>query len=109
MSPLQKWMSDHGHPGWYSWLVVIGGALVSMLISITVSVTLGKQQLERERQQEIQAAKQAAAGREAARNATCLVIRTMAEVYGDPEPTTATGRKAATAWADLGRIFGCKE
>jgi hypothetical protein len=94
--PLQKWMTEHGHPGWYSWLVVIGGCLVSMVVGSTISIAVNDRALERERAQ-----------REEARAATCLVIRQMENVYADP--STETGEKARAAWASLGRTFGCKE
>jgi hypothetical protein len=94
--PLQKWMTEHDHPGWYSWLVVIGGALTSMVVAVGISITLNERGLERERAQ-----------REQARAATCLVIRQMENVYADP--STETGEKARAAWTDLGRTFGCKE
>lgn len=98
MSPLQKWMTDHGHPGWYSWLVVIGGALTSSLLAVAIAVTLNDRAIERDR-----------ADREQARRASCLLIHTMIDVYTDPTPATETGRRAAKAWEDLGRKFGCKE
>lgn len=94
--PLQKWMTEHGHPGWYSWLVVIGGALTSMVVAVGISITINDRALERERAQ-----------REQARMATCLVVRRMVDVYADP--STETGEKARKAWADLGLIFRCKE
>lgn len=100
-------MTDHGHPGWYSWLVVIGGSIVSMLVAVGISISYGQRQLESERAQNVAAIERERAAREAGRAATCLVIRTMADVYDDP--STETGRKAATAWAALGRTFGCKE
>jgi hypothetical protein len=102
-------MSEHGHPGWYSWLVVVGGALVSMLTAVSISVSLGNQQREREREREAAEAQRASVQRELNRAATCLVIRTMADVYSDPAPITVTGEKAALAWRKLGQTFGCKE
>lgn len=96
--PLQKWMTEHGHPGWYSWFVVIGGALTSSIVAIGIAVTLNNRAIEQDR-----------ADRETARDATCLVIRTMVRVYSDPTPVTETGQNAARAWITLGRTFGCKE
>lgn len=106
--PLQRWMSEHGHPGWYSWLVVIGGSLVASLTAIAISVTLNARAIERERRAERAAAERQAQEDQAARAASCLVMLTMTEVYTDPPPATPTGRKAAAAWKDLGRIFECQ-
>lgn len=105
--PLQKWMTEHGHPGWYSWLVVLGGSLVSMMVAVGISVSLNNQAIERERQAQAQEAERANVLREASREASCLTIRTMADVYADP--STETGEKARAAWISLGRTFGCKE
>jgi hypothetical protein len=105
--PLQKWMTEHGHPGWYSWLVVIGGALTSALMAVTISITVNARTFERERAQQRSALERERVQNEQARLATCLVIRRMVDVYADP--STETGQKAATAWEDLGRIFQCKE
>lgn len=107
MSPLQRWMTEHGHPGWYSWLVVIGGAFVSCATAIGISVSMNAQAIERDREQDrkVEAAK--AQERERARQGSCMVVRRMQEVYADPE--TDTGRNAADAWKELGLIFGCKE
>lgn len=106
--PLRKWMTEHGHPGWYSWLVVISAPFFFSLLAITVSVTLNNRALQRERAQEQAAAELRTRQAEIARSASCLVILTMVEVYGNPVPVTETGRKAATAWKDLGRIFECQ-
>lgn len=107
MSPLQKWMTEHGHPGWYSWLVVLGGAFTSMLVAVGISVSLNNRALARDRAQDQAVAEAKAIEQERALLASCLVIRRMQAVYSDPE--TETGRDAAVAWKDLGKIFGCKE
>lgn len=83
-------------PSWYSWLVVVGGCLTTLVVAVTVSVKVNQRALDREQAQ-----------REQGRVAACTVITRMVLAYEDPPPATETGRNAATAWKDLGRAFQC--
>lgn len=94
--PLRHWFTEHGMPSWYSWLVVIGGCLTTLLVSVAISAQVNQRALERERAQ-----------REQGRASACTVIRRMVQAYEDPPPATETGRNAAVAWRDLGRAFQC--
>lgn len=87
-------MTAHGHPGWYSWLTVIGGCLISMIVSITVSVQMNQAALERDRQQRIADERRTAQQQEEGRQASCMLINTMHEAYPGRD-------KVAVAWARL--------
>lgn len=94
--PFRRWLASRGiqHPGAYSMVMLALGVVVCMAVSVWISVQASNRALEREREQ-----------RNAARQATCMVVRRMIEVYSDP--TTPTGVNAQGAWTDLGRIFHC--
>lgn len=107
--PLRRWFSDHGHPGWYSWVVVVGTSLTSAVLCLVVSLHAAKVSVERER--EARVAAQAEIGRSQAENkrAACAVIISQDEAYNDPAspPVTAAGKRAGLAWRDLRRAFQC--
>ena len=98
--PLRAWMSERGHPCWYSWLVVVAGCLVSMIVSISVSIQMNERALERDRQQRVE---QQAGGRRVA----CEVIVRMRDAYDKQENLTQAGRDVAKAWADMAKLYQC--
>lgn len=103
--PLRKWMTLHGHPGWYSWLVVIGGCIVSMVVSVTISNRASQAALERDRQQRIEQQQRDAQQREAGRQASCMLIETMSRAYsGRGDELSPVGKEVAQAWADLAKL-----
>lgn len=89
MSPLRRWMSDHGHPSWYSWLVVIGACFTSLLISVTISISTTRHMVEREEQARLQG-----------EQALCGVIYVLDDAYRQVPPTTPAGKQVAKAIAD---------
>lgn len=98
MSPLQKWMTDHGHPGWYSWLVVIGGAFTSMVVAVGISIAVfrdGQEQIERQR--------------EMGRQATCLFVNKINKAYEREPAQTDAGKAQQQAWRELGITFRCTQ
>ena len=86
--PLRKWMSEHGHPGWYSWLVVIGGCLASMIVSVSISVQMNERALQRDGRQR---AERQAEGRRVA----CQVIVRMRNAYAAMLNWVSAGRRAS--------------
>ncbi len=98
--PLRKWMSEHGHPGWYSWLVVIGGCLASMIVSVSISVQMNERALQRDGRQR---AERQAEGRRVA----CQVIVRMRNAYAEQEKLTPAGQDVERAWGDLARLYQC--
>ena len=100
MMPLREWMSEHGRPGWYSWLVVIAGSLVSMIVSVSVSVQMNERALERDRQQRTE--RQVEGLRVA-----CEVIIRMRDAYAGQENLTQAGRDVSKAWADMAKLYQC--
>lgn len=98
--PLREWMTEHGHPGWYSWLVVIAGCLASMIVSVSISVQMNERALERDRQQRTD--RQAEGLRVA-----CEVITRMRDAYDRQDNLTRAGRDVAKAWADMAKLYRC--
>lgn len=103
--PLRRWMALHGHPGWYSWLVVIAGCLISMAVSITISNRASDEALERDRAQREAAAREDAQRRAENRRASCALIRRINDAYADQgDGLSPAGKDVAKAWADLARL-----
>lgn len=100
--PLRQWFTERGHPGWYSWLVVVGTALTSSVLCLVVSIHSAKVSVERERQARIQSQ---AEGRRAA----CALIVAQDDAFRDTEPATPAGASAAKAWRQLRIQFRCDE
>lgn len=88
--PLRKWMSEHGHPSWWSWLVVIGACFSSMVISIVVSAVMNQRGIERERMARFQSEQQ-----------WCSVIVVMDDAWRSKPPATATGKEMAKGIREL--------
>ena len=108
--PLREWFSTKGHPGWYSWLVVVGTSLTSAVLTLVVSVHASQSAVNRERTARELSQKQTVAAQVEARRSACLVIISQDEAYNDPgaaPPQTAAGRRAASAWHSLRQTFQC--
>jgi hypothetical protein len=95
-------MTEHGHPGWYSWLVVIGGAFVSMLISVIIAIQVNNNTLERDRQERAAAERREADRQAANRMVSCAFIEKINQAYQSQyDELTKPGLAIADAWADL--------
>jgi heme exporter protein D len=108
--PLRSWFTERGHPGWYSWLVVVGTALASSVLSLLVSLHSARSAVDHERAARVAAQERDRAAQVEAHRAACLVIVSQDEAFNDPgsiPPATAAGRRAASAWHDLRKQFGC--
>lgn len=103
--PLRKWMTIHGHPGWYSWLVVIGGCLVSMVVSVAISIRASDAALERDRMQREQSEHAEQVRRAEGRAASCSMIRRVNRAYASQrDELSPAGQDIAQAWADLAKL-----
>lgn len=98
--PLRSWMTEHGHPGWYSWLVVVAGCLVSMVVSVSVSVQMNERALQRDARQR---AERQAEGRRVA----CQVIVRMRDAYAEQDSLSPAGKDVARGWTDLAHLYRC--
>lgn len=87
--PLRRWFRQHGHPGWYSWLVVVASTVASVALAVVVSVRLVTRTDEE------------------ARRATCLAAAAQERVFSEAE--TEVGRNAEKAWHDLRISLRCDE
>lgn len=108
--PLRAWFTDRGHPGWYSWLVVVGTALTSSVLCLVVTLHVARASVAREREARVEAQLRADETQRQARGAACLVIVSQDEAFNDPgtmPPITAAGKRAAVAWHNLRQQFQC--
>lgn len=97
MSPLRRWMTEHGHPGWYSWVVVLGGNLATLALTVVVVLTVNARSIERER-----------AARLASERALCAVVDIYVRAAQEaPPPTTAYGREIVERMRDLRIALQC--
>lgn len=93
-------MTEHGHPGWYSWLVVIGGCLTSILISIAVN----QQTVQRERAERAEAEQRELERRAQSRATSCAFINKINGAYQSQiNELSGPGLAIAAAWADLAK------
>jgi hypothetical protein len=91
-------MTEHGHPGWYSWLVVVGGCLISVVVSIAVN----QQTVSRERAERDAAAERQRVEDERARVISCAFINKINQAYeSQRDELSEPGLAVAAAWADL--------
>lgn len=102
MSPLRRWFTSHGHPGWYSWVTVVGTSVTSSALAVYLSVSVVSNDLERRQAEQ-------AAQAERGRLAVCRLIIAQDNALDDPStpPATQAGRKAAMAWHNLREQFRC--
>lgn len=100
--PLRAWFTERGHPGWYSWIVVVGTSLASSVLVLVVTLHLARASVERERQARIQAS-------EEGRRTACVLIVAQDNAFTDSKPATEAGAAAAKAWRQLRVQFKCDE
>ena len=107
--PLRQWFSEHGHPGWYSWVVVVGTSLTSAVLCLVVTVHVASQSIGHERAARVAAEAQNRQTEVETKRAACAVIISQDEAYNDPTapPVTAAGKRAGQAWRDLRKAFQC--
>lgn len=98
--PLREWMEQHGHPGWYSWLVVVGTQLVGSALILIITLNNTQRSIEADQR-----------SREMSRQATCAVVIVQDDAFRDPSalPQTPAGKNAAEAWHNLRTVLHCDE
>jgi hypothetical protein len=106
-------MNEHGHPGWYSWVVVVLSSVTSSVLAIMVSVALATNAVEA-RETDRQARERLAAQVEARQDEEtqrliCELVVAQDDAFDDPaaQPVTQAGKKAAMAWHNLREQFKC--
>lgn len=91
--PLRRWMEEHGHPGWYSWVVVVGTSIVSTGLALLLAFQLVNAERMR---------------RESDRAALCEVIVIQDEAMKSPNrPITPAGKSLSRALSDLRTKYNC--
>ena len=95
--PLRRWMTEHGYPSWYSWVVVLGLNLLTLVLTIVVVLTINQRSIERER-----------AARLASERALCAVVDIYVRAAQEaPPPTTAYGKEIVKSMRDLRAALKC--
>jgi hypothetical protein len=96
MSPLRRWMTEHGRPSWYSWVVVV---MVPILVStgvLIVALRVNQRSIERER-----------AERLAAERAFCGIVVLLDDSYRRSPPSTPAGKDLAREVAEARIAYRC--
>ena len=103
--PLREWFTEHGLPGWYSWLVVVGTNVISSARVLIVCLTV----TSRADHRTDGVLAEMRAGQEASRRAACLLVTAQDEAFngpGAPKPTPL-GKRSADAWHNLRTVLRC--
>lgn len=100
MSPLRRWMTEHGRPSWYSWIVVVMVPIMASIAVLVISLRIN----ERTTQESIQREREA---RRASEQAFCGIIVLLDDSYRRSPPVTQTGRELAGAIARARSGYGC--
>lgn len=97
-------MTEHGHPGWYSWLVVMGGCIISMIASVGIAVHMNNAALARDRHERVVAEQKEQDRRAQSKVVSCAFINKINSAYQDQkQDLSGPGLVIAAAWADLAR------
>lgn len=107
MSPLRGWMTEHGRPGWYSWIVVVLVPIMASVGVLVVALTLNQRSIDRDRaatQRQIQVER---AARLTAEQALCEVWILLDDIYAQTPPPTDAGKALARAVANLRVVNNC--
>lgn len=105
--PLKRWFRERGHPGWYSWLVVVALTAASAALSVVVNRGLTQNALEADRRAKADAEAKAQQLAENNRRGMCSVFLAQERVFAEAE--TEVGRNAEKAWHDLAVTYRCYE
>lgn len=111
MSPLRRWMSQHGLPTWYSWVVLFGTVVSCLGLSVTVSLATAHRSVEAERRARLATQQESQRNQRAAWSAACQLIVAQDNAFHDPasRPVTSAGRASADAWRNLRKTFHCDQ
>lgn len=82
--PLRRFMTEHGLPSWYSWLVVVMLPIMASVLVLVVSLRVNERSIERER-----------LAREQTDAALCAVFAPIDDGYRKAPPPSASGKEFA--------------
>lgn len=87
--PLRQWFADRGHPGWYSWFVIIGGCITTLIISLAFAKVMTDRAIRD------------------SQRAMCDVVVVQDEAFRETPPASTSGKNLAKALHDLRITYGC--
>lgn len=96
MSPLRRWMHEHGHPTWWAWVVVVVVPMLVAALGMMVSLSVNARSIERER-----------LAREESQRAFCAIVVLLDDSYRRNPPSTPAGRELARAIAQARNANRC--
>ena len=105
MSPLRGWMTAHGRPGWYSWIVVVLVPIMASIGVLVISLEVNDRSIERERQARLTAERE----RQASDRAFCGIVVLLDDSYRRSPPSTPAGRDLARAVNEARYGYRCPE
>jgi heme exporter protein D len=95
--PLRQWMEERGHPGWYSWLVVIGCCISTLVLSIIINAVNNRRAVDRQQQQQLRL-----------EQALCKVVEPWERArLLEGRPTSPYGRELADGMTELRNAIRC--
>lgn len=94
--PLRRYMTEHGLPSWYSWLVVVLLPILTAMGVLVVALRVNERSIDRERAAREQAQRQTDA-------ALCSVFAPLDDSYSATPPATAAGKAFAVKVAAVRR------
>jgi len=87
--PLRRWMTTHGLPSWYSWVVVVLMPIMASIAVLTIALRVNERSIDRERTAREQAQQQTD-------EALCSVFAPIDDGYKNTAPpATEAGREFA--------------
>lgn len=96
MSPLRRWMTEHGRPSWYSWIVVVLVPIMASVAVLVISLRVNEQSIQRERE-----------ARRASEQAFCGIVTLLDDSWRRTPPSTQAGRDLATAVRGARATYNC--
>lgn len=94
--PLRRWMHEHDHPGWYSWVVVVMAPILASMAVLNISLKVNERSIERER-----------SAREASTRAFCSIIILLDDSWHDTPPPSQSGKALALAVSNARAVNHC--
>lgn len=107
MSPLRKWFTEHGHPGWYSWMVVVGTSVTSAVLAILLSIHSSQRAVEAEREARLAAVDAERESRLASERALCDVVSVFLDTNREARPDSKRSAIIAKKMGDLRDTIDC--
>ncbi len=96
--PLRRWLTGHGLPAWWSWVVLVLFTAVSVGLNTMIATRTSQRAIEADRRARTETAQSSLA-------ALCDAVRSQEAVFREAQ--SEVGQNAARSWHALGVKYGC--